>query len=49
MFPDLERDAMDLIALANEHCCGDGAIDSTAHAEKNCWTAHRTGIVLGEL
>jgi hypothetical protein len=32
VFPDLERDAMNVVTLANKECCRDRAIHSTAHA-----------------
>ena len=41
VFPDLKRDALDVVALANQERCRDGAVYSTAHPEKNCWTSHR--------
>jgi hypothetical protein len=36
-----------IIALANEQCSCDGAINSTAHTEEDGWASHWGSIVLG--
>jgi hypothetical protein len=46
MFPDLKGDAMNVVALANQKCCGDRAIHSTTHAKENCRASHKAAIVL---
>jgi hypothetical protein len=47
VFPDLERDAVDVVPLANKERCRDRAVHSTAHAEKNCRASHTVAILLG--
>jgi hypothetical protein len=46
VFPNLQRDAVDVIALSGQKCCGDRTVHSTAHAEENCWASHKAAIVL---
>jgi hypothetical protein len=46
VFPDLKRDAMNVVALANQKRCGDRTVHSTAHAKKNCRASHTVAIVL---
>jgi hypothetical protein len=41
------REAMDIVALANEQCRCDGAINSAAHSKKNGGTSHINDIVAG--
>lgn len=47
MFPYLERKAMDTVALANQQCGRDGAVNSAAHSKKNGGMIHSAGIVAG--
>ena len=46
VFPDLKRDAINVVALANQQRCGDRTIHSTAHAKENCRASHTVAIVL---
>jgi hypothetical protein len=46
VLPDLKRDAMNVITLANQKRCGDRAIHSTAHTKENCRARHKAAIVL---
>jgi hypothetical protein len=46
VLPDLKRDAMNVVALADQKRCGDRAIHSTAHAKENCRASHMVAIVL---
>ena len=46
VFPDLKRDAMNVVALADQKRCGDRAVHSTAHAKKDGRASHRVAIVL---
>ena len=47
VFPYLEGNAVHLVALANEQCGCDGAVNSAAHTEEDGWASHWTGIVPG--
>lgn len=38
---------MDIVALANQQCRCDGAVNSAAHSKKNGWTVHSDDIVAG--
>jgi hypothetical protein len=46
VFPNLKRDAVDVIALSGQKCCRDRTVHSTAHAEENRWASHMAAIVL---
>ena len=46
VFPNLERDAMNVVALANQKRCGNRAVHSTAHSKENCRASHKVAIVL---
>jgi hypothetical protein len=46
VLPDLKRDAMDVIALANQKRCGDRAVHSAAHSKENRRASHKVAIVL---
>jgi hypothetical protein len=46
VLPNLKRDAVDVIALSGQKCCGDRTVHSTAHAEENRWAGHKAAIVL---
>jgi len=47
VFPYLEGEAMNIVALANEQCRCDGAVNSAAHSKKNRGTSHIGCIVAG--
>src|SRR6185295_181251 len=47
VFPNLERDAVNVVPLANKERCRDRAVHSTAHSEKNCRASHTVAILLG--
>jgi len=47
VFPDLKRDSVNVVALANQKRCGDGTVHSSAHAKENCRASHKDAILPG--